>query len=163
MGSYTLFIYIYKERGRGEYNIHPRERFCCITAASGFKVAKFEITDSNVKKTSFRDWPYNWPEVSSIDVKIYRPPTLRRTFRCKFTYIFLITKYFLGKIRFLTKKSWLKGPQMTRIDKNFSEKHRNLTEEYYHELHELNGFLLYYNYGTAVFMNRRKQQRITRI
>ena len=52
---------------------------------------------------------------------------------------------------------------MTRIDKNFSEKHRNLTEEYYHELHELNGFLLYYNYGTAVFMNRRKQQRITRI
>ena len=36
----------------------------CITAASRFKVAKFEVTDSNVKKTSFRDWPYNWPEVS---------------------------------------------------------------------------------------------------
>ena len=56
-------------------------------------------------KTSFRDWPYNWPEVSSIDVKIYRLPTLRPAFRCKFTHIFLITKYFLGKIRFLTKKN----------------------------------------------------------
>jgi hypothetical protein len=38
-------IYIYKERGRGEYNIHPRERFCCITAVWSFKVAKFEYTD----------------------------------------------------------------------------------------------------------------------
>ena len=36
----------------------------CITAVSGFKFARFEWTDSNVKKTSFRDWPYNWPEVS---------------------------------------------------------------------------------------------------
>ena len=36
----------------------------CITAVHGFKFAKFETTDSNVKKTSFRDWPYNWPEVS---------------------------------------------------------------------------------------------------
>ena len=38
-------INIYKERGRGEYNIHPRERFCCITAVSGIKVAKFDSTD----------------------------------------------------------------------------------------------------------------------
>ena len=37
---------------------------CCTTAAYRFKFAKFEITDSNVKKTSFRDWPHNWPEVS---------------------------------------------------------------------------------------------------
>ena len=36
----------------------------CITAVLGFKVAKFDLTDSNVKKTSFRDWPYKWPEVS---------------------------------------------------------------------------------------------------
>ena len=36
----------------------------CITAVHGFKFAKFETTDSNVKKTSFRDWPYKWPEVS---------------------------------------------------------------------------------------------------
>ena len=52
---------------------------------------------------------------------------------------------------------------MTRIDKNFSEKHRILTEEYYHELHELNRFMLYYNYGTAVFKHRRKQQQTTQI
>jgi len=63
------------------------------------------IQTGNVLKTSFRDWPYNWPEVSSIDVKFYRMPTLRPAFRCKFTYIFLITKYFLGKFRFLMKKS----------------------------------------------------------
>ena len=32
----------------GRYKINPRRRFCCITAASSFKVAKFEVTDSNV-------------------------------------------------------------------------------------------------------------------
>ena len=37
---------------------------CCITAVSRFKFARFDSTDSNVKKTSFRDWPYKWPEVS---------------------------------------------------------------------------------------------------
>ena len=48
----------------GRYKINPRRRLCCTTAVTGFKVAKFEHTDSNVKKTSFRDWPYKWPEVS---------------------------------------------------------------------------------------------------
>ena len=52
-----------------------------------------------------RDWPYNWPEVSSIDVKNHRPSTLGLTFRCKFTHIFLITKYFLGNFRNLGKKN----------------------------------------------------------
>ena len=104
-------IYIYKERGRGEYEIHPRER---LVASPLFQVSKLRSLNKqtgNVLKTSFWDWPYNWPEVSSIDVKYYAPPTLGRTFRCKFTYIFLITKYFLGKNHILTKKSWF-------IDKN---------------------------------------------
>ena len=48
----------------GRYKINPRGRFCCITAVSRFKFARFVITDSNVKKTSFRDWAYNCPRVS---------------------------------------------------------------------------------------------------
>ena len=32
----------------GRYKINPRGRFCCITAVSSFKVAKFVTTDSNV-------------------------------------------------------------------------------------------------------------------
>ena len=32
----------------GRYKINPRGRFCCITAVSSFKFARFEQTDSNV-------------------------------------------------------------------------------------------------------------------
>ena len=35
-------IYIYKERGRGEYEIHPRERFVASPLLCRFKVAKFD-------------------------------------------------------------------------------------------------------------------------
>ena len=38
---------------RRGYKISPRERLCCITAVSSFKFARFDSTDSNVKKTSF--------------------------------------------------------------------------------------------------------------
>ena len=37
---------------------------CCITAVSRFKLARFDSADSNVSKTSFRDWAYNCPRVS---------------------------------------------------------------------------------------------------
>ena len=104
MGSYTLLIYIRNE-DVGEYKIHPRERFVASPLNTDSNLRDLIEQTGNVLKTSFRDWPYNWPEVSSIDVKYYVIPTLGQTFRCKFTYIFLITKYFLGKIRFLTKKS----------------------------------------------------------
>ena len=53
----------------------------CITAASRFKVAKFEVTDSNVKKTSFRDWPYNWPEVSFHKINFIAYPRADRLIR----------------------------------------------------------------------------------
>ena len=94
-GSYTLLIYIRNE-DVGEYEIHPRERFIVAPPLyTDSNLLDLILQTGNVLKTSFRDWPYNWPEVSSIDVKFYVPPTLGRTFRCKFTYIFLITKYFL--------------------------------------------------------------------
>ena len=43
-----------------------------------FKVAKFDYTDSNVSKTSFRDWPYNWPEVSFHKINFVTHPHLGR-------------------------------------------------------------------------------------
>ena len=33
--------------------IHPRERFSCITSVLGFKFARFDDTDSNVRKRPF--------------------------------------------------------------------------------------------------------------
>ena len=33
--------------------IHPRRRFSCITSVHRFKFAKFELTDSNVRKRPF--------------------------------------------------------------------------------------------------------------
>ena len=38
----------------GRYKINPRGRFCCITAALRFKVARFDLTDSNVRKRPSR-------------------------------------------------------------------------------------------------------------
>ena len=74
-------IYIYKGNRTWEnIKIHPRRRFCCITAAYRFKFAKFEVTDSNVSKTSFRDWPYNWPEVSSNMLNLTTHPHSGRLF-----------------------------------------------------------------------------------
>ena len=66
-GSYTLLIYIRNE-DVGEYNIHPRERFVALPLYEDPKLRSLKLQLGNVLKTSFRDWPYNWPEVSSIDV-----------------------------------------------------------------------------------------------
>ena len=131
MGSYTLFIYI-RKKDVGNTKFTHANVFVALPLYEDSKLRSLKLQLGNVLKTSFRDWPYNWPEVSSIDVKFYRMPTLRPAFRCKFTYIFLITKYFLGKIRFLTKKSWLKGPQITQIDKINLKNTEFLTEEYNH-------------------------------
>ena len=70
-----LIIYIKGIIAAGRYKINPRERLCCITAVDRFKVAKFEYPDSNVKKTSFRDWAYNCPRVSFHRCYLLRPPT----------------------------------------------------------------------------------------
>lgn len=48
--------------------IHPRERFSCIIPALGFKVAKFELADSNVMKTSFSKPALQQLKSHSIDV-----------------------------------------------------------------------------------------------
>ena len=42
--GYTL-LYIKRKIRRRDIQIHPRERFCCITAVWSFKVAKFDWTD----------------------------------------------------------------------------------------------------------------------
>ena len=78
----------------GEYNIHPRERFVALPLYEDPKLRSLKLQLGNVLKTSFRDWPYNWPEVSSIDVNFNSLPTLGQTFRCKDKDIFLINKYF---------------------------------------------------------------------
>ena len=55
--------------GRGI--IHPRGRFGCITSVRRFKFAKFEYTDSNVRKRPFPlAKPYKWLRwpLDSIDV-----------------------------------------------------------------------------------------------
>ncbi len=72
-----------------------RRRLCCITAAYRFKVAKFDLTDSNVKKTSFRDWPYNWPEVSFHKIKFVAHPRADRLYSgAKINNIFELPKNF---------------------------------------------------------------------
>ena len=74
--------YIYKGNiRRRDIKSTYRRRLCCITAAYRFKVAKFEVTDSNVSKTSFRDWPYNWPEVSFHKINFVAHPRADRPFR----------------------------------------------------------------------------------
>ena len=93
MGSYTLLIYIRNE-DVGEYKIHPRERFVASPLYTDSNLRDLIEQTGNVLKTSFRDWPYNWPEVSSIDVNFNSLPTLGQTFRCKDKDIFLINKYF---------------------------------------------------------------------
>ena len=52
----------------GRYKINPRRRSCCITAVHRFKLATFEHTDSNVKKTSFETGRTNGLRSRSIDV-----------------------------------------------------------------------------------------------
>ena len=49
-----LIIYIKGLVAAGRYKINPRRRFCCITAALSFKVARFDLTDSNVRKRPSR-------------------------------------------------------------------------------------------------------------
>ena len=106
-------IYIYKGNRTWEnIKIHPRERLSsCITAVSRFKFARFglhrQVTFENVLSRLAVQLAWGLFQ----HVKFNHPPTLRQAFRCKFTYIFLITKYFLGKNHILTKKSWF-------IDKN---------------------------------------------
>ena len=63
-GIHLINIYKGKCKPREDIKSTHVDASCCITAASIVKFAKFDLTDSNVKKTSFRDWPYNWPEVS---------------------------------------------------------------------------------------------------
>jgi len=59
--SWHTPYYIYKDRvvAVGDIESTHADASCCITAVLGLKVAKFDLTDSNVKKTSFRDQPYN--------------------------------------------------------------------------------------------------------
>ena len=52
----------------GRYKINPRRRSCCITAVSSFKFARFDYSDSNVKKTSFETGRTNGLRSRSIDV-----------------------------------------------------------------------------------------------
>ena len=52
----------------GRYKINPRGRFCCITAALRFKVARFDLTDSNVRKRPFETGRTNGLRSRSIDV-----------------------------------------------------------------------------------------------
>ena len=49
-----LIIYIKGLVAAGRYKINPRRRFCCITAVGRIKFAKFEATDSNVRKRPLR-------------------------------------------------------------------------------------------------------------
>ena len=50
------------------------------------------------------EWPYKWPGASSAGVNYTPAPSGAGLLRCKFTYNFRTTKYFLGKFRILTKK-----------------------------------------------------------
>ena len=52
----------------GRYKINPRGRFCCITTVLGFKVAKFDDTDSNVRKRPFETGRTSGLRSRSIDV-----------------------------------------------------------------------------------------------
>ena len=64
VGCTPYYIYKGDDSRRRDIKSTHVDASCCITAVLGFKVAKFDLTDSNVKKTSFRDWAYNCPEVS---------------------------------------------------------------------------------------------------
>jgi hypothetical protein len=80
--------------------IHPRERFSCITPALGFKVAKFELADSNVRKRpSPLGLPYKWhrwPQ-DSINVLTY-PPQAAGLVGCKCRYFSRYNQRKRGKI-----------------------------------------------------------------
>ena len=51
----------------GRYKINPRRRFCCITAVSRFKFARFDPTDSNVRKRLLETGRTNGLRSRSID------------------------------------------------------------------------------------------------
>ena len=102
-----VHLIIYKEREirRRDIKNHPRERFCCITAVSRFKVAKFEYTDSNVRKRPFETGPTNGLVPRSINVIYTCPPTPEQTFTgAKIRIIFEITNIFQKKSHFKRKK-----------------------------------------------------------
>ena len=72
--AYTL-LYIRGGKPHGDIKSTHADASCCITAVSRFKFARFDSTDSNVKKTSFRDWPYNRPKVSFHRCYLLPKPT----------------------------------------------------------------------------------------
>ena len=75
-------IYIYKGKiRRREYKNSPTRTSLLHHRCIWFKVAKFDYTDSNVSKTSFRDWPYNWPEVSFHKINFIAYPRADRLIR----------------------------------------------------------------------------------
>ena len=94
--------YIYKGKiAAGRYKINPRRRFCCITAAHGFKVAKFEHADSNVRNRPFETGRTTGQRSRSIDVIYARPRADRpeitlqqHKIRCKDNYFFVTSKLF---------------------------------------------------------------------
>ena len=53
----------------------PTQTPRCITSVERIKVAKFELTDSNVLKTSFPfGCPYKWYSQPQDSIKIFDPP-----------------------------------------------------------------------------------------
>ena len=56
------------------------------------------LQTGNFKKTSFRDWPYNWPEVSFHKIIIVTHPRASRLYLgAKVNIFFEMTKYFAKK------------------------------------------------------------------
>ena len=99
--------YIYKGNKSGvgiQLSTHA-DALCCITAVLGFKVATFDLTDSNVRKRPFETGRTTALGSRSIDV-LMRPSTRgqagNRTrmhkIRCKDKHIFRTTKEILEKI-----------------------------------------------------------------
>lgn len=98
---YELLLYIINIIYSIGWNIiHPRKRLCCITAVGKFKFARFDYTDSNVRKRLF---PFGCPYKRSVQPQdsikfLTRPATKGWLGRCKVTKKCLICKQYRRKI-----------------------------------------------------------------
>ena len=72
--AYTLLYIIKGNWPQGDIKSTHVDALCCITAVSRFKFARFEQTDSNVRKRPFETGRTTGQRSHSIDVVKY-PPT----------------------------------------------------------------------------------------
>ena len=82
-----LMIYTKGMLAAGRYKINPRRRLCCITAVDRFKVAKFDLTVSNVRKRPFETGRTTALRSRSIDVIYSAHPRMDRLKLCLITQI----------------------------------------------------------------------------